>query len=60
MEWTITVHIDEGDKDFLETPDSKAAITQTIYRRIQDLKQMHFDRLSRVQGRGTFIGTDKS
>jgi hypothetical protein len=49
MEWTVTVHIDEGDKDFLETPDSKLAMQQSIYRLIHSLKQAHFERQSRVQ-----------
>jgi hypothetical protein len=59
MIWNIIVHVDEGDKEFLETPESKLALEQTIYRRIQDLKQMHFDRLSRAQPRGSFIGVSK-
>ena len=49
MEWNITVHIDEGDKEFLETPDSKLAMEQSIYRLIHSLKQAHFERQSRNQ-----------
>ena len=49
MLYNITVHVDESDKEFLETPDSKLAMEQTIYRLIHSLKQMHFERQSRVQ-----------
>lgn len=49
MEYNITVHIDEGDREFLETPDSKLAMQQHIYRLIHSLKQAHFERQSRVQ-----------
>jgi hypothetical protein len=49
MEYTITVFVDEGDKEFLDTPDSKLAMQQSIYRLIHSLKQAHFERQSRVQ-----------
>jgi len=49
MEWTVTVHIDAGDEEFLGMPDSKLAMEQTIYRLIQSLKQAHFERASRMQ-----------
>lgn len=59
--WNIVVHIDEGDKEFLETPDSKLAMQQSIYRLIHSLKQAHFERASRVQpmSRG-FQGIEKT
>lgn len=59
MEWVITVHIDEGDKEFLDTPDSKLAMQQSIYRLIHSLKQAHFERQSRPTGLGNFRGTQK-
>jgi hypothetical protein len=59
MEYTIIVHVDEGDKEFLDTPDSKLAMQQQIYRLIHSLKQAHFERASRTQPRGSYIGTDK-
>jgi hypothetical protein len=49
MIYNITVHIDESDLEFLETPDSRAAMQQSIYRLIHRLKQAHFERASRVQ-----------
>jgi hypothetical protein len=49
MEHTITVFVDEGDKEFLDTPDSKLALEQAVYRLIHSLKQSHFERASRVQ-----------
>ena len=49
MQHTITVFIDEGDKEFLDTPDSKLAMEQTIYRKILELRDAHYARLSRVQ-----------
>jgi hypothetical protein len=49
MEWTVTVHIDAGDEEFLGTSDSKLAMEQTIYRKILELRDAHYARLSRVQ-----------
>jgi hypothetical protein len=49
MEWVIKVHIDEADKEILETADSQLAMQQHIYRLIHSLKQMHYERMSRNQ-----------
>ena len=59
MEWTITVHIDEMDKEFLETLESKRQIEFVVARCIMDLKQNYWERQSRPQGTGSFRGTDK-
>ena len=47
--WNIVVHIDEGDREILETADAKLAMQQHIYRLIHSLKQAHYERLSRNQ-----------
>jgi translation initiation factor IF-2 len=49
MLYNIEVHIDEADKEILETKDSKLAMEQTIYRLIHQLKQAHNERASRNQ-----------
>jgi hypothetical protein len=49
IEYNIKVFVDEGDREFLDTPDSKLAMEQTIYRKILELRDVHYARLSRVQ-----------
>ena len=59
MQYTIVIHIDETDKEFLDTPASKQAIDTVIYRKIMELREAQFDRQSRQTFSRGFIGTAK-
>ena len=59
MQYTIVIHIDETDKEFLDTPASKQAIDTVIYRKIMELREAHFDKQSRQTFSRGFIGTAK-
>jgi hypothetical protein len=56
----IKFTIEEGLREVIESRGAMAQIEQAVFKTVMQLKQDYFDRLSRVQGRGTFIGTDKS
>jgi hypothetical protein len=59
MEWSLKIHIDESDKELLETPASKQALEQAVYKTILTLRDAEYSRLSRPFGLGNFRGTDK-
>ena len=59
MQYNIVVHVDESDKEFLDTPASKQAIDTVIYRKIMELRQAHFDKQSRQTFSRGFIGVEK-
>jgi hypothetical protein len=56
----IEVQVEDDLKQIVEEPAAKRAIEQAVHRVILDLKQAHWDKLSRqsVMSRG-FIGTQK-
>ena len=59
MQHNIVVHVDESDLEFLETPTSKQALEQAIYRTIQILKEAHYDKQSRQTFSRGYAGTEK-
>jgi transcriptional accessory protein Tex/SPT6 len=59
MQYNILVHVDESDKEFLETPESKNQIDTVIYRKIMELRQAHFDKQSRQTFSRGFRGVEK-
>jgi hypothetical protein len=59
MQHTITIHIDESDKELLEKPESRQAIDTVIYRKIMELRQADYERKSRQTFSRGFLGTEK-
>lgn len=57
----IKITVEDGLREVIESPGAMAQIEQVVLRKILDLKQAHWDKLSRQQviSRG-FVGTEKS
>jgi hypothetical protein len=56
----LTFEIEEGLREVVESRGAMAAIEQAVFKTVLQLKQDYYARQSAVQGRGTFVGTDKS
>jgi len=56
----IKFTLEDGLREVIESRGAMAAIEQAVFKTVLQLKQDYYARQSAVQGRGTFVGTDKS
>jgi hypothetical protein len=56
----LTFEIEAGLREVIESRGAMAAIEQAVFKTILQLKTDYYARQSAMQGRGSFIGTDKA